>query len=82
MHTEVDVPNPKYEIVPGMYATVELPLTSVENALTVPVQAIQASSEGHGSVLVVGEDNRIDKRDVTTGIESTTDIEILSGLRR
>lgn len=80
MHTEVDVPNPKYEIVPGMYATVELPLTSVQNALTVPVQAIQASSEGHGSVLVVGGDNRIDKRDVTTGIESTTDIEILSGL--
>jgi len=81
MHTEVDVPNPKYEIVPGMYATVGLPLTAVENALTIPVQAVQASSEGHGSVLVVGSDNRIEKRDVSTGIESATDIEVLSGLR-
>jgi RND family efflux transporter MFP subunit len=80
MHTEVDVPNPKYEIVPGMYATVGLPLTAVENALTIPVQAVQASSEGHGSVLVVGSDNRIEKRDVSTGIESATDIEVLSGL--
>ena len=32
--------------------------TSVENVLTVPVQAVQASSEEHGSVLVVGSDNR------------------------
>ncbi|HTX16751.1 MAG TPA: efflux RND transporter periplasmic adaptor subunit [Candidatus Baltobacteraceae bacterium] len=80
MHTEVDVPNPKYVLVPGMYATVEIPLQTVQNALTVPVQAVQSSAEGHGTVLVVGPDNRIERRDVTTGIESATDIEILSGL--
>ncbi|HTW24863.1 MAG TPA: efflux RND transporter periplasmic adaptor subunit [Candidatus Baltobacteraceae bacterium] len=82
MHTEVDVPNPKYLIVPGMYATVEIPLQTAQDALTVPVQAVQSSAEGRGTALVVGQDNRIERRDVTIGIESSTDAEILSGLRQ
>ncbi|HUA01685.1 MAG TPA: efflux RND transporter periplasmic adaptor subunit [Candidatus Aquilonibacter sp.] len=82
MHTEVDVPNPKYELVPGMYATVEIPLQTVQDALTVPVQAVQSSGEGRGTVLAVGTDNRIERRDVTTGIQSATDVEILSGVRQ
>jgi RND family efflux transporter MFP subunit len=81
MHTEVDVPNPKYVVVPGMYATVEIPLQTAQNALTVPVQAMQSSAEGRGTVLVVGTDNRIERRDVTIGIQSSADAEILSGLQ-
>lgn len=81
MHTEVDVPNPEYAIVPGMYATVEIPLHSVPNALVVPVQAVQSSAEGHGVVLVVNADNRIERRDITTGLEGARDIEVLSGLK-
>jgi RND family efflux transporter MFP subunit len=80
MHTEVTVPNPTYEIVPGMYATVQIQLHTVQNVLTVPVQAVQTSGETQGSVLVVGGDNRIEKRDVTLGIENAADVEILSGL--
>jgi RND family efflux transporter MFP subunit len=80
MHTEVVVPNATYEIVPGMYATVEIPLHTVQNALTVPVQAVRSSSETNGTVLVVGADNRVESRDVTLGLESATDVEILSGL--
>ncbi len=80
MHTEVVVPNSTYEIVPGMYATVEIPLHTVQNALTVPVQAVRSSSESNGTVLVVGADNRIENRDVTLGLGSATDVEVLSGL--
>jgi RND family efflux transporter MFP subunit len=80
MHTEVEVPNPLYEIVPGMYATVDIPLHTVPNALTVPVQAVQTSGETTGAVLVVNASNRIEKRDVTIGVQSATDVEILSGL--
>ncbi len=36
MHTEVDVPNPKFELVPGMYASVKIPLHSAANVLMVP----------------------------------------------
>jgi RND family efflux transporter MFP subunit len=80
MHTEIDVPNPKYLLVAGMYATVQIPLHNVQNVLTVPVQAVQASSEGHGSVLVIADNNKIEKRDVTLGLETATAAEITGGL--
>jgi len=80
MHTEVDVPNPNYEIVPGMYATVQFPLRTVQSVLTAPVQAVQVSGETRGQVLVVGSDNRLERRDVTLGLESANDYEIVSGL--
>jgi len=80
MRTEVDVPNPNYEIVPGMYATVEFPLKTAQGVLTVPIQAVQASGDNRGQVLVVNSSNRLDQRDVTLGIESATDVEVVSGL--
>jgi RND family efflux transporter MFP subunit len=80
MHTEIDVPNPKYALVAGMYATVQIPLRSVQNVLTVPVQAVQASGEDHGSVLVVNANNKIEKRDVALGLQTATDAEIVGGL--
>jgi RND family efflux transporter MFP subunit len=80
MHTEVDVPNPKYELVPGMYASVKMPLHSAANVLTVPVQAVQAAGAGKGGVLVVDHGNKIESRNVTLGMQSATDVEITSGL--
>jgi Cu(I)/Ag(I) efflux system membrane fusion protein len=81
MHTEVNVPNPTFELVPGMYASVQIPLHGVNNALTVPVQAVQAGGNGQGAVLVVNASNRIEKRSVALGLETATDAEILSGLK-
>jgi RND family efflux transporter MFP subunit len=80
MHTEVDVGNPNYEIVPGMYATVELPIQTVHGVLTLPVQAVQISGEDRGHVLVVGSDNTIQQRDVKLGIQNANDVEVASGL--
>ena len=80
MHTEVDVPNPKYQLIPGMYATVQIPLHSVKGVLTLPTQAVQISSGGHGTVLVVNANSKIEKRDVVLGLQTATDTEILSGL--
>jgi RND family efflux transporter MFP subunit len=81
MHTEVDVPNPKYELIPGMYASVRMPLHSAANVLTVPIQAVQAVSAGKGAVLVVDRGNKIENRAVTLGMQSATDVEITSGLQ-
>ncbi|HTZ73945.1 MAG TPA: efflux RND transporter periplasmic adaptor subunit [Candidatus Aquilonibacter sp.] len=81
MHTEVDVPNPNYTLVPGMYATVEIPLQTQDNVLVVPTQTVQSSAEGQGTVLVVDSDNKIEKRDVTTGIQNAANVQILSGLK-
>jgi RND family efflux transporter MFP subunit len=81
MHTEVDVPNPKYELVPGMYASVKIPLHASSKVLTVPVQAFQSTAEGKGIVMVVGSGNKIERRDVVVGLQSATDVEITSGLQ-
>jgi multidrug efflux pump subunit AcrA (membrane-fusion protein) len=45
------------------------------------VQAFQAGSEGKGVVLVVGPGNKIERREVSVGLQSATDVEILSGLQ-
>jgi len=81
MHTEVDVPNPKYQLVPGMYASVKIPLHAAAKVLTVPVQAFQAEGEGKGIVLVVGPGNKIERREVEVGLQSANDVEITSGLQ-
>jgi RND family efflux transporter MFP subunit len=81
MHTEVDVPNPRYELVPGMYASVKIPLHAAANVLMVPVQSVVAAGEGKGTVLVVDKSNRIEKRAVTLGMQSAANDEIVSGLQ-
>jgi len=81
MHTEVTVPNVNYDLVPGMYASVKIPLHSVAGVLTVPVQAVQSSGTGQGTVLVVNSSNHLERREVTLGLQTATDAEVLSGLR-
>lgn len=80
MHTEVTVPNPTYELVPGMYASVRIPLHSVTNVLTVPMQAIQFAGTGQGVALVVNSQKRLEKREVKVGLQTTAEVEVLSGL--
>jgi len=81
MHTEIDIPNPRYELVPGMYATVDIPLHTAHDVLTLPVQAVQTSGEDRGAALVVSANNKIESRDVTLGLQNANYIEITSGLR-
>jgi RND family efflux transporter MFP subunit len=81
MHTEVTVPNVNYELVPGMYASVKIPLHTVAGVLTVPVQAIQSSGTGQGTVLVVNSSNHLERREVKLGLETAADAEVLSGLQ-
>jgi RND family efflux transporter MFP subunit len=80
MHTEVQVPNRKYLLVPGMYASVKIPLRSASNVLSIPVQAVNSAGNGAGTVLLVNAANRIEKRDVKLGIQTATEAEVLSGL--
>jgi RND family efflux transporter MFP subunit len=81
MHTEVQVPNPKYEIIPGMYADIQLPVHTDKNALTLPLQAVQIKGQNGGSVLIVDNANHIEKRQVTLGIQAANRVEILEGVK-
>jgi len=81
MHTEVHVQNPKGELVPGMYASVELPLHEAQQVLTLPIQAVQEKDETHGTILVIDSQNKLEQRNVNLGLHTATDIEINSGVR-
>jgi RND family efflux transporter MFP subunit len=80
MHTEVQVPNPNYELVPGMYAYVELPTARSVNVLAVPIQSVRQSGNGAGTVLVVNGQHAIEPRQVKLGVETADDVEVASGL--
>jgi len=81
MHTELQVENPNYELIPGMYASVEIPLHTAENALTVPILAFQPAGEGRGTVLVVDAANKIDLRQVTVGLQTASLVQLLTGAK-
>jgi RND family efflux transporter MFP subunit len=81
MHTEVEVPNANYELVPGMYASVEIPLRRASGALAVPTQVVQPDGQNKGTVLVVNDSNQIERRSVMLGVQTATQIEIVSGLK-
>jgi len=76
MQTEVDVPNAALELAPGMYATVTVTLEQRRGALSVPVHAVAGAT-----VLAVGRDGTIERREVRTGLETPERVEVLSGLR-
>jgi RND family efflux transporter MFP subunit len=79
MLVEMEVPNPKLEIVPGMYATVSLKVEKRPQALAIPVEAISA---GHRStVRVINAQHEVEERTVTLGLETPTRYEIVSGLK-
>lgn len=79
MTTEVDVPNPNLEIVPGMYAYVSFPVMERKNALVVPIQAV--SLEGNKTVAYrLSANSQIEVVPVTLGMETHSQAEVLSGL--
>lgn len=79
MHAEIDVPNANFVIVPGMYAEASLVLKEKHGALAVPVQALDRQ-EGRVTVFAVDKSNKIEERQVQTGIETPNLVEVVSGL--
>jgi RND family efflux transporter MFP subunit len=78
MTTEIEVPNPNLELVPGMYATVVLKVEQRLQALAVPTEAVINGQPP--AILVVNRDNEIEQRAVTLGLETADKYEILCGL--
>jgi RND family efflux transporter MFP subunit len=76
MHTEVDVPNPDWVLIPGMYAEVNLGLERREHVVTIPVTALH-----DGRAFVVTADNRIEIRTIETGLQTADRVEIRSGVK-
>jgi RND family efflux transporter MFP subunit len=82
MDTEVDVPNPNFKLVPGMYAEVTFATATRSHALTIPISAVDLTggSETAGKVMTVTNEGSIEPRDVKLGLQSEDRFEVLSGL--
>ncbi len=79
MMTEIEVPNPKLEIVPGMYCRVVLKVQRRPQTLAIPIQAVPP---GYGdTVYVVNDRDQIEERPVTLGLVTPNEFEVLSGLK-
>lgn len=75
----VELANPDLKLRPGMYANIGLASPAREEALVVPRSAVHATGE-HAYVFVRGADDVLSAREVTTGLVSGNEIEILRGV--
>jgi len=80
MHTEVDVPNPSRILLPGLYAEATITLEKKDDAIAVPLQAVDQDNN-QTKVDIVDSSNKIEVRRIVLGIQTATDAEVLSGLQ-
>jgi RND family efflux transporter MFP subunit len=79
MHTEVDIANPQRVLLPGLYADAELLLDRKDDVPTVPVQALTHAGDKI-TVFVVTQNDELEDRAVQLGLQTASDVEIVSGL--
>jgi RND family efflux transporter MFP subunit len=80
MQVEIDVPNPKYKLAPGMYAQVTLHTDELPSALSIPVLAVHRSGN-KATVMLVDAQNRVQVREIGTGVEDPNFVQVTSGLK-
>lgn len=73
-------PNPDQHLLPGLYVQVRLARAAVEDAVFVPNQAIQRTSEGVSKIMIVDEEGVVRDRQVTLGQDFSGRTHILNGI--
>ena len=76
---EIDLENSPGTLRPGMFASVELIVGRNDEALVVPKGAV-VQQDGATVCLAVGPDGVLQKKPVTTGLRTATEVEIVTGL--
>lgn len=81
LRTELDFPNtdPKFHLLPGMYAEALFTIDRPHPVLTIPTSAFLFEAEGT-EVALVGPGNRIHYQKIAVGTDFGTSMEVLSGL--
>jgi RND family efflux transporter MFP subunit len=74
-------PNPKGNILPGLFTRVRAPLGKPADALVVPGDAISFDQQGR-YVLVVGADDIVERKGIKTGAQTGRDLVVTEGLTR
>src|SRR6266498_5326035 len=79
--TEIDVPNPKGELLPGSYAQVHFALKVAVPRLTIPVNAMLTRAEGTHAAVVDGN-GKVQLKPIVIGRDYGGDVEVLSGIEQ
>jgi RND family efflux transporter MFP subunit len=77
--TEIRVPNPKLELVPGEFGEVTFHLHSSKPLLIIPSSSLLFRAEGP-QVALVKEDGRVHLQNIKLGRDLGTSVEVVSGL--
>ena len=75
-----EFPNPKRDLLPGMFVRIRFPEAVAENALRIPQRAVQTGPQGQ-SVLLVSADGKVMPQPVKTGGMAGPDFIIAEGLK-
>ena len=75
-----EVPNPKGDLLPGLYVRVRLEQARVANAITLPQQAVTRTQQGD-KITVVGADGKLSTRMVKVGAARNNQWIVLEGLK-
>jgi RND family efflux transporter MFP subunit len=79
METEVDFQNSDGKLMPGMFCEAYFVHDKKKNALSIPLEAVDRNGD-QASLFVVNAANVVEVRPVTLGQQSSTQVEVLSGL--
>ena len=63
-----------------MYVVATVAQVERKDVLTVPLEAVEIKTSDQGSVLLVNSQDVLEERDVHLGLESSTRVEVISGL--
>jgi len=75
-----EFPNPRHDLLPGMFVRIRLPQAIADKAIRVPQRAVQISPQGQ-FVLVVDAEGKVSPRPVKTGSMAGADFIIAEGLQ-
>jgi len=75
-----EFPNPKHDLLPGMFVRIRFPESVTENAIRVPQRAVQIGPDGQ-FVMLVGAENKVMPMPVETGGMAGADFIISKGLK-
>lgn len=75
-----EVPNPKGELLPGLYLRVRIEQAQASNAITLPQQAVTRTQQGD-TVSVVGDDGKVAARTVKISAAQNNRWVVLDGLK-
>jgi RND family efflux transporter MFP subunit len=78
MRTEIDLPNPKGVLYPGMYARVSLETDVRRGVLTLPPTSVL--TDANGAFVYVVDQGRVRRQTIMTGLVEGTAVEINGGL--